>query len=227
MFIEGIGEIEAVAFDIDGTLYPQWRLTVRAIFKYIYHCFFFLFYGIVRCKMHKLPPVENFRQLQAEKMAKWLCCTPEKAEKQLNKIVYDGLAPFFQKFSCYDNVPHFFAALKENGFKIGILSDFPPEQKGDIWGCKKYCDVVLGTEQLGALKPDAYSFLKLAESLNVECEKILYVGNSIKYDVKGAKNAKMKSAYLLSTWRKIFKKPLKQADFCFSNYRQFEKFMIK
>ena len=43
MYVKGLGEIEAVAFDIDGTLYPQWRLTVRALFRYIAHGFFFLF----------------------------------------------------------------------------------------------------------------------------------------------------------------------------------------
>lgn len=227
MYVKDLGEIEAIAFDIDGTLYPQWRLTVRAIFRYISHIFLFLFYGLVRNDMHKLPQHNNFREVQAEKMSKWMGCTPEQAEEKLNKVVYRGLEPYFLDLPCYSDVFETFEKLKKAGYKLALLSDFPPEQKGDIWGVKKYCDVILGTEQLGALKPDPYSFFKMAEELNVESSKILYVGNSKKYDVKGAHNAGMKSAYLLPFWRKIFNKPLKESDISFSNYRQLQDIVLK
>ena len=117
-------------------------------------------------------------------------------------------------------MPETFRKLKEAGFKLALLSDFPPEQKGDVWGVRQYCSVVLGTEQLGALKPDPYSFLKMADELGVEPSRILYVGNSLKYDVRGSHNAGMKCAYLLPFWRRIFNKPLKEAEISFSNYRQ-------
>ena len=48
MYIKNLGEIEAIAFDIDGTLYPQNSIYWRAIFHYIIHNYFFLHYGIVR-----------------------------------------------------------------------------------------------------------------------------------------------------------------------------------
>ena len=220
MYVKGLGEIEAVAVDIDGTLYPQWRLTVRALFRYIAHGFFFLFYGFVRNEMHALPQHDNFRQVQAKKMAGWLRCSPEEAERRLNDIVYKGLEPYFERIACYSYVPETFRKLKEAGFKLALLSDFPPEQKGDVWGVRQYCNVVLGTEQLGALKPDPYSFLKMADELGVEPSRILYVGNSLKYDVRGSHNAGMKCAYLLPFWRRIFNKPLKEAEISFSNYRQ-------
>ena len=220
MYVKGLGEIEAVAFDIDGTLDPQWRLTVRALFRYIAHGFFFLFYGFVRNEMHALPQHDNFRQVQAKKMAGWLRCSPEEAERRLNDIVYKGLEPYFERIACYSYVPETFRKLKEAGFKLALLSDFPPEQKGDVWGVRQYCNVVLGTEQLGALKPDPYSFLKMADELGVEPSRILYVGNSLKYDVRGSHNAGMKCAYLLPFWRRIFNKPLKEAEISFSNYRQ-------
>ena len=37
MYIKNLGEIEAIAFDIDGTLYPQNSIHWRAIFHYIIH----------------------------------------------------------------------------------------------------------------------------------------------------------------------------------------------
>ena len=111
--------------------------------------------------------------------------------------------------------------------KIGILSDFPPEQKEDIWGVREKCDVVLGTEAVGALKPDSHSFIELSKALGVPPEKILYVGNSVKYDVIGAKNAGMKTAFILTGLRKLFRIPLKMADISFTNYRQLQKIVLE
>ena len=227
MNVKNLGEIEAVAFDIDGTLYAPWRLTVRAIFRYARHCFFFLKYGLVRLEMHKMPPQQDFRRTQAQRMALRMKCSEQKAEDELNRIVYHGMEKYFPKISCFKGVPETFRKFKEAGLKIALLSDLPPEQKCEIWGIKPYCDAILGTESLGALKPDSHSFLKMAQILGVEPSKILYVGNSIKYDVKGSKNAGMKCAYIRSFWRKVFNKSIKDADICFSNYRQLQEFVLE
>mgnify|MGYP006342649963 FL=1 len=227
MSIKNLGEIEAIAFDIDGTLYPQNSIHWRAIFHYIIHNYFFLHYGIVRSKLHKMNRLEDLNDTQAELMAKGLLCSKEVAKEKLRKIVYDGLKKYFKRIKCYDNVPETFEKFKNAGFKLALLSDFPPEQKGEIWGVKKYCDVVLGTEQLGALKPDPYSFLEMAKMLNVEPSKILYVGNSKKYDVEGSHNAGMKCAYLVPFRKRLFKKFIKEPEICFSNYRQLQDIVLQ
>lgn len=227
MYIKNLGEIEAVAFDIDGTLYPQRSIHIKAIFHYIKHCIFFLHYGLVRNQMHKLDKVDNFFDLQAELMAKRIKTTKEKALEKLDKIVYTGLKKYFTKIDCFKDVPETFDNFKKAGLKLALLSDFPPSQKGEVWGVKKYCDVVLGTEELGALKPTAYSFLEMAKQLNVAPEKILFVGNSKKYDVRGAKNAGMKSAYLTTFKDRFNKNKLKEIDICFSNYRQLQDIVLK
>ena len=67
MNVNGLGEIKAVAFDIDGTLYAPWRLNIRAIFRYVRHGIFFLHYGLVRNKLHGKEVVSNFFDLQAGK----------------------------------------------------------------------------------------------------------------------------------------------------------------
>lgn len=226
MLVKGLGEIEAVAFDIDGTLYAQWRIHFAAVFHYITRPFFFLKYGLVRHEMHGMEVLSDFRRVQAEKMARRLHCSTEKALEKLDKNVYSGLKKYFVNMPCLPDVPETFRKFKEAGLKIALLSDFPPEQKGEIWGLKPYCDEILGTEALGALKPDPYSFLKMAEKLGVAPEKILFVGNSRKYDVKGSKSAGMKCAYLLP-FGKRHKKSVKDADFCFSTYRQLQNFVLE
>lgn len=217
-----LSEIKAVAFDIDGTLYRTWRFNIRMPLHFFRHCLFFLKYGLVRNELRKKGISGNIQQIQAEMMAKRLRCTPEEAIKMLDKIVYSGLEEKFQKIKPCADVVDFIKKLKDKGFKIGILSDFPPEQKGEIWGIKKMCDVILGAEDAGALKPSTIPFNELAKKLELPCEQILYVGNSHKYDVMGSKNAGMKAAWI-QTPGLFKKKSSKIADISFFHYRQLDK----
>ncbi len=227
MEIKNLGQIDAIAFDIDGTIYPQWKIHFIAFLHYLSHALFFLQYGLVRHELHGLEQTPEFSKIQAEKMAKRLHCSVQKAQEKLDKIVYHGLEKYFKRIPCYKDCVETIRKFKEKGFKIALLSDFPPEQKGDVWGIKPYCDVMLGTEALGALKPDPFSFIKMAEALNVLPEKILFVGNSRKYDVAGSKAAGMKSAYLLAWRYRIFKfLKVKEADITFSNYRQLQNYVL-
>ncbi|MCR5494473.1 MAG: HAD family hydrolase [Treponema sp.] len=226
MQVKNLGEIEAVAFDIDGTLYDQWRIHFYAIWHYISHGVFFLHFGLTRHEMHGMEPLEDFRKIQAEKMARRMNCTYDKAFSKLEKVVYNGLKRYFVKMPCIKDVPETFKKFKEAGLKIALLSDFPPEQKGEIWGLKPYCDAILGTEALGALKPDVHSFLRMSEIIGVAPEKILYVGNSKKYDVIGSKRAGMKSAYLLTGFKRFFNIKDKDADISFCNYRQLQDIVL-
>lgn len=227
MLVKGLGEIKAIAFDIDGTLYAPWKLTVRALWHYVSHCIFFLHYGLVRKDLHGDAVYEDFWKTQAQMMGARMHKSPEEAQKLLDKHVYEGMKKYFKRIKCFDQVPETFQNFKAAGFKIGILSDFPPDQKGDIWGVRQYCDVVLGTEDLGALKPSPHSFLKMAEQLGVEPENILYVGNSHAKDIKGAHAAGMKTAFVLAGWKKFFNKPLKDSEISFKSYRQLQDIVLK
>ena len=153
-----ISDIKAVAFDIDGTLYRPWKLNLRMSIHFLCHSIFFLHYGIARKELRKLPADKNFVQLQDQIMAKRLKCTEEEAHKKLDKIVYTGLKKYFSHIKPCKGVVELIKKLKANGYKIALLSDFPPEQKGDTWGLLEYCDVVLGSEDVGALKPAKEAF---------------------------------------------------------------------
>ena len=52
MNIENLGEIKAVAFDIDGTLYKNWHLYLRMFFHLLRYNQFFIKYGLVRDTLH-------------------------------------------------------------------------------------------------------------------------------------------------------------------------------
>lgn len=219
--------IKAVAFDIDGTLYSSFSLNIRLVPYVIRHLRFYLHYYKVRKILHRTAPLSDFYEYQARLLAEELSCSKDVAKKKIKDIVYDGLKDYFKKIKPFKNTENAFKALKEKGYKIALLSDFPPEQKGDVWGLASYCDLVVGSEEIGALKPSKYPFGILSMKLEIPPEQILYVGNSIKYDLLGAKNAGMKTAIIAGRIKRIFNKKLKMADIVFSNYRQFMNILLK
>lgn len=226
MKICNLGEVKAIAFDIDGTLYRESNFFIRIIPHFILHWYFFLQYGLARKDLRKMPPSDDFFKLQAEVMAKRLHCTPEKAQNKLDKIVYEGLKKYYKNVKPCENVTDLIEKLNNAGFKIAILSDFPPEQKGEIWGIKQKCDVVLGTEETGALKPSDIPFRVLAERLNVPLEEVFYIGNNHKYDIEGPKKLGMKAGWF-STKRKCRRnKKSEIADFSFWHYKQLEEYIF-
>lgn len=226
MYIENLGEIKAVGFDIDGTLYRSIRLNIRMTFYVLFHLRTFLVYNKVRKSLHGAPEVTDFRKMQAEKAAEILKCEPEAAEKLLDKVIYKHMEKYFVNMkTCKDSI-QLIKDLKSMGLKIALLSDFPPEQKGNIWGIKELCDVVLGAEDAGALKPSAVPFQKMAEQLGVPAEEILYVGNSHRFDVMGAKNAGMMAAWLLYPIKGILGKKSQTAEITFWHYKQLRKILI-
>lgn len=218
-----LSQIKAVAFDIDGTLYRSWRFFLRMTPHFLVHMYFFAQYGLARKALRRNAITEDFDNAQVAEMAKRLHCTPEEAKALLDKIVYKGLCKYFEKIPPCSGVVNFISDLKNKGYKIGILSDFPPEQKGNIWGIKALCDVCLGAEKAGALKPSPIPFKKLAELFGLKPEEILYVGNSHKYDVVGASTAGMKTAWIKTNTSKLFGKKSDIADITFVHYNELHK----
>ena len=218
--------IKAVAFDIDGTLYNDIKLYVSMTFYVLKHLKFFINFSKVRKELHKTAPLADFYEYQARLLSKHMRVTSEKAKDLIECISYEGMKPYFLKLKPYPQVYETFVALKASGLKVALLSDFPPEQKGGVWGVRSLCDVCMGSEEAGALKPSLYPFGILTSRLGVKPEEILYVGNSKIYDVLGARNAGMKTAYLLKGLRALFNVPLKEADVSFKNYKQLRNIVL-
>ena len=171
--------------------------------------------------MHRTAPLPDFYEYQARLFAESSGLSVAESKSLIKKIAYDGLKPYFQKIKPFRGVLETFKKLHEKGFKIALLSDFPPDQKGELWGLVPYCDLILGTEEIGALKPSKYPFGIMTMALELEPAQILYVGNSVKFDVRGANAAGIKSAVITSPLKKIFSKKIKEANISFSTYRQF------
>jgi len=230
--------ISAVAFDLDGTLYPNYSLNLRLLPFLFRHWRFMLAFGRARNIIRReqaahtaqaaptlMPPSSgiDFYERQARLVADQLKAQKEEIRERIDRIIYRGWESFFLKIKPFPHVREFLGELKAAGMKLGLLSDFPPDTKLEYLGLSGIWDTVLCTESIGALKPAALPFEELADSLGRPPEQILYVGNSSRYDVEGAKRAGMKAALLNAGFPVITGI---KADFTFRNYRQLRNYML-
>ena len=241
--------IEGIAFDLDGTLYPNYRFNIKLLPFILKELRLLSAFGKARTIMRKEQELPSFTQgfkdksgfykYQAELTAEILgqgtgSSGKEKMQEKIDNMIYKGWEPLFKKVKLYKYAIETLSAFKKAGYKLGLMSDFPPEIKLGYLGLSVFpdthapiWDAVLCSEHCGALKPHKLPFIELAARMSLPPEKILYVGNSRSYDVAGALGAGMKTAWVKSPLfpGKGLKKP--KADFVFSNYRQLYKFVLK
>jgi putative hydrolase of the HAD superfamily len=229
---------DGVAFDLDGTLYPNYRFYIRLIPFILKEQRLLRALGKARdilrvTASEQASPVGegSFYTLQARLMGEILHQDPEILRQRVETLIYRGWEPLFKQISPYPYVRETLMALREKGIKRGLLSDFPPEVKLENLKLAGLWDRVLCSEQVGRLKPDPAPFLELAKQLDCRAERMLYVGNSVSYDIIGAKKVGMKAALIASplVYLSPFRKQgLRQgnADFVYTHYRQLYDYVL-
>jgi putative hydrolase of the HAD superfamily len=220
---------DGIAFDLDGTLYPNFQLNIHII-PFILKEFPLLWaMGKARDRIRANPEVypqeADFYEVQARLMAKMLQKEPGLVKEKTETLIYRGWEPLFIRINLFPKVRETLETLKAQGFKLGLLSDFPPEIKLANLGLGGYWDTVLCSELIGRLKPHPLPFLELAGQMGLSPERILYVGNNIHYDIIGAKGTGMKAALITHSFIRRLYRPC-NADFVFSDYRQLSKYVI-
>jgi putative hydrolase of the HAD superfamily len=225
-------DIEGVAFDLDGTLYPNYRLNIKLVPFVLKEWRLLSAFGkarkIIRKEQDKgILAKGDFYQYQAELTAKLLSAEPETVKERIDRLMYKGWEPLFKNIKLYKKARETLDAFKKAGYKLGLLSDFPPEIKLINLNVSGIWDAVFCSERCGAIKPHPKSFLDLAAAMNLPPEKILYVGNSHSYDVTGAARAGMRTAWIRNPLSLKCSRKKPKADFSFYNYRQLHNFMLQ
>ncbi|MCL2232524.1 MAG: HAD family hydrolase [Treponema sp.] len=214
-----------VAFDLDGTLYPDFRLFFRLIPFSLKNYRLLRAMGKARAAMRKSGEYEgDFYEHQARLMGEVLGEETKKVREKTERLIYQGWVPLFRNIKLFPYLRETLDAFRDAGIRMGLLSDFPPETKLEIMKLTEYWDVMLCSEVSGRLKPDPLSFLELAGKMGKKPEEILYVGNKLNYDVAGAHAAGMKAALVLPRWKK---RPADCGAFMFSDYRQLRDFVLQ
>ncbi|MDR2589201.1 MAG: HAD family hydrolase [Spirochaetales bacterium] len=207
--------LKVAAFDIDGTLYPNSAVYVRAIPFLLRNLSVVRSFSRVRREIRKLKAVPDFRKTQAELLARERGIETEEAARLIDDVFYGQWEAAVRGVRLYPYVREALAGLREMGLKLAVLSDFPVEEKLANWGLSGFWDYARSSEELGCLKPGGGAFRGLVEFFGVEPEEILYVGNNYAYDIIGAKSQGLMAAHITR-----FARAGSAADFSFSDYRR-------
>lgn len=214
--------IAAVAFDIDGTLYPNWSMYLASAPLVIRHGRLFRAFGEARIAARTIRPIDDLAATTAALTARRLGVSVERAEAMIRDIVYRRWEATLRGVKPYRGARDLLLQLRERGVKIGAMSDFPVGRKLRTLGLDGLWDVAFSSEDTGYLKPNPEPFRRLAAELEQPPERILYVGNSARYDVLGAKGSGMRTAYIT---RRRFRRAA-VADCVFSRYAELRTWLL-
>ncbi|MDR1307763.1 MAG: HAD family hydrolase [Treponema sp.] len=235
--------LKAVAFDLDGTLYPNYRLYCRLLLSFLVHPRFFYAFARVRHRLHRRedPPSggpvsgASFYDVQAAMMGAALGQDPRQVKEQAERLIYRCWEARFSRIRLFPHVRETLSLFRGAGLKLGLLSDFPPARKVSLLGLDGFFDVLLSTEDTGALKPSPVPFAALTAALSCGPGEILYVGNSLRFDAAGAGAAGMKTALIRRSILSTGCCPAcsrgpggfrVRADFVFRDYRQLREYVL-
>jgi putative hydrolase of the HAD superfamily len=213
----GSMRIKVVAFDVDGTLYPNSAVYMRSlpfVFRYISAI---RVMARVRKDIRKIRPLADFHRTQAELFAARKKISPEAAAKIIDTVFYQRWDAITRKARLFPHVRETLARLKGAGFKLAALSDFPLSTKLEGWGIGGLWDYRKSCEEIGYLKPNPEPFQDLVRFFAAPPGEILYVGNNYAYDILGAKNQGLAAAHVTR-----YAPSGSKADFSFSDFRRLE-----
>ncbi len=221
--------IKSVAFDIDGTLYSAGRFNLQMVPFGLRHLRFMVAFAATRRELHRRAIAATsseegrgraaFRREQAAILASKLGLTPEEAEATAEAVIYGELERCFERVRPFPGVKPALEALRAGGLRLAALSDFPAEDKLRRLGLDAYFELARTSEDSGLLKPAAEPFLALARELGLTPREVLYVGNSLRYDLVGARNAGMHVAILT-------RRPAPGATLRFTDWRDLVRFAL-
>ena len=215
-------DIRAVAFDIDGTLYPNRSMYLHSAWFSLFRLRLLSHYGKVRRTVRTMRPIEDFRRTQAELLSDSMGIPLDRAVSRIERVIYRTWERSFKGIRPFPYARQFIEHLRDAGYPLGVLSDFPIGQKLEYLSLEGYWNCTNASENTGYLKPNPEPFLRLAEDLGFPPHQILYIGNSYDYDIIGAHRVGMATAHLS-------REPAEGtvADLTFSDYRQLEEKLLQ
>jgi putative hydrolase of the HAD superfamily len=222
---------DAVAFDLDGTLYPNIALYARALPRMLPKARRLSAFNAARQRIRAMglsdesyrrsPPREGaaFRALEARMAAPVLGMPEAEAEAYIARAFYSDVEELFSRIKPYRGVQNALDALSERGIRLAVLSDYPPRRKLELLGLGGRFDTALCSSDSGFLKPAREPFEMLASALGMRPERILYVGNSPRLDAAGARGAGMASAL-------VSRRASSAADFSFFDWNRLVDYVL-
>jgi len=191
------GPVKAVLFDLGGTLVKiDNRKDPRVMKQMLKDC------GVSRSlKDVSKEWVKSWKRLNFRQMATlldefWLHFFLEVLHNLRVELEDEKLARFiashwwdYAKVSLYPDAQEMLQRLKEEGMKIGLVTNGLQSDTDRILpkvGLQGFFDVIVMVDTLRKMKPDAEVFRYALEKLQAKAPEAIFVGDEIETDYKGA-----------------------------------------
>lgn len=190
-------QVKAVIFDVDGTLYSQFRMRRHMARRLLFHCVS-SFSGWRDIQMLRkfrrirenlsFEEVENLERVQYESCALALNRDTEDVIQVVRKWMFQ--IPLQYIADCrFSGINTFFEELNRRGIKIAVFSDFPAREKLNALGLSAEVLVCATDSEVNGLKPNPKGLLRVAELLSVPVAECLVIGDRDDRDGEAARRA--------------------------------------
>ncbi len=223
-------DIKAVCFDIDGTLYDKKALDLILVKTSLFHLPFALKYLSMRSRIRKEDGYNDFSASSSLdfKKREMKIMYPNKNKDiswfidKEKRVFHDKWEKDFLHVSAFADMN---SVLREiaSVVPVALLSDFPIGSKLKAFNIEDVASYVVSSEDIGRLKPSRLPFRILYEHFNLNPNDMLYVGDSEKKDVLGAKNAGMHSMLITKNKNKAKES---RADLVVSSFSEMRKVLL-
>ncbi len=212
-----INKYKVVAFDIDGTLYPNGAMYRATFGLVVRNLRLFRAYGRARRQVRREYPLTDLRQRTTELTAQFARWDIDETDRRIRRIVYEQWEQSLQSVRLFPGAKDLLLWLRQRGVLTVAMSDFPVTTKLKSFDLEDCWDLAFSSEEVGYLKPRPEPFLHILEKVQHPAAEVLYVGNSYHYDILGASAVGMATAHITRGCRGS-----SAADFRFSRYDQLQ-----
>ena len=176
----------------------------------------------MRRAIRDIYPIEDFAATQNKLLSSELHISPLQAGDLIQHWLGTELDSVYRRLRPYRHVRELITSLRDRGVKTAVLSDFPVANKLEYLGLQGLWDCIHSSEESGYLKPRREAFELLVDCLGESPGHIVYIGNNYEYDIVGANNVGLMTAYL-STKAGLKRKYSAIPTFEFTNYEALSK----
>lgn len=119
------------------------------------------------------------------------------AEQSFAEFQHAFYTQAFRKLSYYPDALTSLQKLKEQGYRLALLSQGSPAmQKRKLGPLAPFFELKLFSEEVGISKPDPRLFEHAAYCLGVQPSRCIYIGDHPELDIQGASHANMRTIWV-------------------------------
>jgi putative hydrolase of the HAD superfamily len=217
--------IHAVLFDLDGTLLDR-ESSIRRFISEQYERFSSHLSQIQKdAYTTRFLALENKGYVWKDRVYEQLITDFSISTLTPEVLLEDYIQNFKHYASLFPYTKKMLQILNDNNIKLAIITNgFETFQMANIYklDIQRFFSAILISEKEGIKKPNPIIFARALQRLNVVPEGSLFVGDHPFYDIEGAKQAGMKTA-----WKQSNEHKQADADFTFHDFPDLLDFVLR